>query len=165
MQSLSPAVVVCLVSLAFATGSVAAQEKIPKAALAALEASEKLELYSLDPKEKSASEPNDFHGWEILGSANVEKAETQKKLIDALKRGVAESDGTVAACFNPRHGIRVVRDGKTFDFVICFECLSAVVFIDDKRTDSFLLTSSPAATFNHVLKDAKVKLPKPADAE
>ena len=46
-----------------------------------------------------------------------------------FKKGAAEQDQNVkAGCFRPRHGIRVTLDGKTSDFVICFECWQVKVY-------------------------------------
>jgi hypothetical protein len=47
--------------------------------------------------------------------------------------------------------------------VICFECYSASVYIDDEGKDGFLITDSAQAAFDKALTDAKVKLPKAAD--
>lgn len=138
-------------------------QKIPEPALTALEKGDKFELFSLNPARTAEKPPNEFHGWEILGSTKVDKADVRKKLVAALKKAAAENDGVAAGCFNPRHGIRIVHGGKTIDVVICFECYSASVYIDDERKDSFLLTDSAQATFNKVLTDAKVKLPKSED--
>ena len=82
-------------------------------------------------------------------------------LVAALKKGVEDNDGAAAGCFRPRHGIRVTRDGKTAEFVVCFECLYVQVYLDGKAEKQGLrTTSSPQNAFNGVLKDAKVPLPK-----
>lgn len=137
-------------------------QKIPAPVLTALEKGDKFELYSLDPTPTTEIPPDNFHDWAILGSTKVDKADVRKGLIAALKKAAAENDGIAAGCFNPRHGIRVVHDGKTFDLVICFECLSVIVYIDDARKEAFLITNSAQALFNKVLADAKVKLPAAA---
>ena len=89
----------------------------------------------------------------------------KQKLVDAFKQGVEDSDGAVAGCFNPRHGIRVTHGGRTFDFVICFECLSVSLYAGDAKEDGFLIADSPQDAFNKVLRDAKVPLPKAAEGE
>jgi hypothetical protein len=137
-------------------------QKIPEPALTALGKGEKFELFSLSPEHFTEDKrpPNHFHGWEVLGSTKVEKADVRKQLVAALKKAAAENDGVAAACFNPRHGIRVVQEDKTIDLVICFECYSTTVYVDDVRKDSFLLTDSAKAAFDKVLQNAKVPLPK-----
>lgn len=152
--------------LAFAALSLAvtmplqAEEKgLPEAALAILDKAEQLEVWSLDPVERGAKD--DFHGWKVLGKTSVKNADTGKPLMSALKKGIADSDGIAAACFNPRHGVRAIVDGKTVDLVICFECFSLQVFEGDKK-HSVLTTRSPQASFDQVLRDAKVPLPSKA---
>ena len=63
-----------------------------------------------------------------------------------------------AACFIPRHGIRMTSGRDTVDLVICFECLSVNVYVNDKREKGFLTTRDPQPTFDAVLKAAGVKL-------
>src|SRR5262245_57933232 len=105
-------------------------QKIPEPALSALEKGDKFELYSLDPRPTEGEPPNAFYEWENLGSTKVTKADVRKKLVAALKKAAADNDGIAAGCFNPRHAIRVVHEGKTIDLVICFECLSVTVYVD-----------------------------------
>jgi hypothetical protein len=57
----------------------------------------------------------------VLG-LTINDAETRHRLVSSFQRAVAENQGTIAACFNPRHGIRVTRKQKQVEFVICFEC-------------------------------------------
>ena len=87
---------------------------------------------------------------------------TRKKLVAAFEKGIEDSDGTIAACFNPRHAMRVTHNGKTPDFVICFECVQVYVFLGKEHMKTLLTTGSPQAAFDRVLKEAKVPLPKPA---
>jgi hypothetical protein len=153
-----------VLSLLTACGRV--ENKLPDKVEEALDKAESFDLYSLDPmRGKGDKVPEDgFRGYKVLGKTTVKDADTRKKLVATLKKGIAENKGMVAACFNPRHGIRVTHDGNTYDLVICFECMSANVYARDKQDGSFLLTDSPQSAFNKVLTDAKVPLPKaPAD--
>jgi hypothetical protein len=129
-----------------------------------LDKCDEIELYSLDParnvdKEKPKEE---FHGWKVLGKTTLKK-DDRKAVLAALNKGIKESDGTVAACFNPRHGIKATHDGKTVEVVICFECLSMQVNYGDKKTASLTTTGTPQKTFDKVLTDAKVPLPGQAE--
>ena len=130
------------------------------------------ELYSLDPDRlRSQKAKVKFHGWKVLGSTKIKKADVRKELISKLKQGIKANKGVVAACFNPRHGIRAILDKqegeklkrRTVDLVICFECLSLSVYLNEKNTASVLTTGLPAATFNKVLKKAKIPLAKEPD--
>jgi hypothetical protein len=66
----------------------------------------------------------------------------------------------VAGCFLPRHGLHFTQDKKTYDFVLCFQCLSVQIFEGETQVGSFLTTASPLRTLNKVLRDAKVPLPR-----
>jgi hypothetical protein len=139
-----------------------ATNKIPADARTILEKAETFELLSLEPKRLKEVPKDSFHGWKVLGKETIDIPEIRKKLVDALEKGVAENQdkGIVVKCFNPRHGIRVKHNGKAADFVICFECLQVKVYVDGGAEQTFLVSSSPAETFNKVLKDAGVALPE-----
>jgi hypothetical protein len=140
----------------------AAGKAIPDEFSKAVDKAEVLDLYSLDPSTPVGKGDAQFHGWKVLGKTEVRK-ETLAKLVAALKKGADEADQNVSAgCFRPRHGIRVQLDGKSYDFVICFECVVVMLYKDkeEKSTQGFHVTRTPAAVFNTILKDAKVKLPE-----
>jgi hypothetical protein len=61
-------------------------------------------------------------------------------------------------CFNPRHGIRVTYEGKTAEFLICFECFQVMVYVTGEKEQRVLITDSPAPIFNQTLQNAKVPL-------
>ena len=104
------------------------ENRLPTEAERALVTARSLDLFALDPvplaKDAPAPEKGAFHDYAILGHAKLTDAVQAKALGELVVRGIRESDGTVAACFNPRHGIRVTQDGRTLDLVICYECLS-----------------------------------------
>lgn len=123
---------------------------------------DKLTLISLEPSPgyKGAKA---FHGYEMLGQITVDKEKEREKLIGAFFKGISENKGLVAGCFIPRHGLRASHNGKTVEVVICFQCMSMLVYMDGKQAKSILTTSSPQPTFNALLIEAKVPLPKQAD--
>jgi hypothetical protein len=137
--------------------------RIPEAPHAALKKAERLELFSLEPEGGRKPPPKGketFRGWVVLGKTVV-KGKARDELVAAFEAGVAESIGTGALCFRPRHGIRVQHGGKTFDFVICFECLQTQIY-DGKgaRLRGVLHSDSPQPVFDKVLRDAGVPLAK-----
>jgi hypothetical protein len=137
-----------------------AQDKPSSKDLAALfEKAEDLELYSLDPAAdvKEADAKKGFHGWKVLGKTTVKEAKTRKKVIEALYKGLAESDGTMAKCFIPRHGIRATAGGKTADVVICFECLQVQFHVGDGSSTE-ATTASHQKVLDEVLTAAGVPL-------
>lgn len=138
-------------------------QKLPKEAKEVLEGAEKFELYSLDPAGgKLPKDADGFHGWKVLGKTEFKDEATLKKVRAAINKGVADSQG-VAGCFNPRHAVRATVKDKTVDLIICFECLWMQVHVGDKQYPVWTSTS-PQATLNKILRDAKVPLPaKPKD--
>jgi hypothetical protein len=149
-----------LVGAALAAGPAGAADKpSSKSVKEILEKADTFELYSLDPGPRKVA--GGFHGWKVLGKTPVKDAAARKRILAAVYKGLADSDGTVANCFNPRHGIRATHKGKTVDLVICFECLQ-VQFHAGKEQATELTTASPQPTLDKVLKDAGVPLAKKA---
>jgi hypothetical protein len=144
------------------------QNRIPESVEGLLAKADTFELYSLDParepEERGKAEPakDTFHGWKVLGKTEVKGEAERKGLADALRLGAEDNFGVVAACFIPRHGLRLTGGGKTVDLVICFQCLSVQVFMNGERKGGFLTTGDPQKAFDAVLKAAGVKLPEAA---
>jgi len=132
---------------------------IPAIAAAILEQADQFELLSLNPDHQQKAAEGDFHGYRILGTAVINDIETRKKLVSAFEQAVTENQGIiVAACFNPRHGIRVARNGKHADFVICFECYQ--VHVSGEVYGEFLITRSARSLFDNVLHSSGVPVAK-----
>jgi hypothetical protein len=147
-------------------GSKSSGNVLPSAAQKALQGADRFELLSLNPDELADKTDTDaFHGWNVLGTTEVKDPDTRANLISRFKAGVAENDGTVANCFNPRHGIKVTHDGETHEFVICFECFSVEWHVDGQETKGFLITRSPQPTFDEILKESGVLLAGEAKPE
>ena len=140
-------------------------------AVAALDAPDTFYLYSLDPvhidlKRALPQTPQEatntvkslelFHGYEVLGKTEVANLRLRKELVDAFKRGIEEGKGSPPACFDPRHGIRVVKSGLTVDFVICFECDTVMEVMSSTR--HLRVSYSPRDIFNKALKMADLPL-------
>ena len=141
---------------------IASADAVPKELQTLLESADELQLFSLRPSRVEGDSKEAFHGWEVLGRMTLADDKQRKEILAAFKKGVEESDGKVAACFQPRHGIRAIRGEKTVDFVICFECLQVQVFAGAKQERGFLITSSPQVIFDRVLASAKVPLAEKA---
>ena len=131
--------------------------KLPEAAEQALRSADAVEVLSLDP-DQDAKGPDGFHGYKVLGKTTV-KGDDAAKAVAAVLKGAADSGGDMADCFEPRHGLRVAHDGKTYDLVICFHCLSIQVYAGDKMiAEEVPTTRSAAPALDKVLKDAGVPL-------
>lgn len=140
----------------------AAQEKneLPEVVRAVLEKPDALVLLSLNPERPDKQAKDDWYGWKVLGRTELKDAAARKVVADAVQKGVKDSDGTAAKCFEPRHGVHAVRGDKSVDLVICFECYQLHVYVNGKREGRTILTTrAPQAALDQILKDAKVPLP------
>jgi len=120
-------------------------------------------LYSLEPRSTNAN-AKIFHGHTILGETTIDDAAARKKLFAAFRKGVADHDGSVAACFLPHHGLRIESDRGTLDLVICFECAQVKVYENGVPSEALLISTSPRAAFDELLEAADVPLSKGATA-
>jgi hypothetical protein len=129
--------------------------EVPADARSVLESADRLVLYSLDPlrdierTDDERAKPFDgemLRDWRVLGKVEISDRKQIERLSEAFKSEVQNSDGSVAACFWPRHAIRATRDGKEAEFILCFECLRAqahsgseehVVPLEGKRKNVF----------------------------
>ena len=141
------------------SAQVAGQEnKIPDRAREILEKASQFELLSIGHGLSQKKPAEDFHEWPVIGKTTVEDSNTRNRLVAALEKAVEENKGDSMKCFNPRHGIRATHDGKTADFLICFECFQVMVYVAGEKEQRFLITASPAPVFNQTLQHAKVPL-------
>lgn len=97
-------------------------------------------------------------GWMILGEVEITDQAKRDELMGALREAAQANDGMVAGCFIPRHGLRIVKGEETWDLVICFECLQMMVYLNDKKMDSVLITEIAQPTFDAALREAGVEL-------
>mgnify|MGYP001254505577 FL=1 len=144
----------CLLAIGCSSG-----RGLPPAAEQALRNATDFELLSLDP-DRTTAETSGFHGWEVLGKTTITDAGVRNNLIAAFKDGVPRRDIEPVDCFNPRHGIKLVSDGTTHEFVICFECYQVEWHSPRSTRGGFQITSSPQETFDRILKDSKAPLPE-----
>jgi hypothetical protein len=108
------------------------QGRIADAVQALPVADSQLTLYSLYPYEPlrdGTVADGYFHAFRILGQKEISDVAEKKRLIrafaDSIRKRTANS---YAACFNPRHGLRIGIGNATCDFLICFECENVKAF-------------------------------------
>jgi hypothetical protein len=111
----------------------------PHNTLRLLDHPDKFILYSLDPlltkylQEPDATDKHKrFHGYVILGQTLIKDRVLQERLKDLIVDGIADSLDPVL-CFEPRHGIRVIKGPDTLDIQICFTCKGIVSFLNGKQ--------------------------------
>lgn len=124
--------------------------ELPRAELlAALQAAEQVIVFSLDPARDThidnRCQGHCYWNWTVLGHGVLETDRGRATVIDELSAWLESDSTTTAACFNPRHGVRVHAAGEVYDFVVCFECLDTWVYRDGKRIGTVHADRSPAA--------------------
>lgn len=117
------------------------------------------------PKRKVPPE-QEFHGFPILGQTKVTVTEDLRTVISTLDEAGRHWTKAVAACFSPRHGIRVTWGGAMYDLVICYECMRADIYRSDEKIGVIFFVADarllPRPAFlNGALIRAKVKMPPP----
>jgi hypothetical protein len=154
-----------LVAAVFVANVVYTQRKyhhathLPPAAMEALEGAEQMTLFSIDPGRFPTTPPGTvrFHANIILGETVISNATQRRQISHELQRAVSASDGDIAMCFEPRHGLRVARAGKTYDFLICYQCKRVDTFVGEESIESTGLAGNPQF-FNAILRAANIPL-------
>lgn len=127
---------------------------------------DELTLYSVDFREvqrqaKDIHSPTGefFHEYPVLGKVEITDPEPRRALIEALQEAYRRRpwpmNGT--ACYWPRHGLRAVQNGKTVDYLICFQCGRFEEFIDEEKLRHSLM-SGDDRLFNKPLNDAGIPI-------
>ena len=145
------------------------QNALPPAVTNILKKGERFILLSLDPNiviEERAGKPAKelfqkelFHQYQVRRKVEIRTHEGRDELLRVLYKGIAVSEGWVAMCFNPRHGIRAVLGDETMDLVICFECFS--IKVHGKVETQVLTIGSAAPTLNRALTRSASATAKP----
>jgi hypothetical protein len=152
-------------SAAKVAAEAARQAKEPKVdhvgeALVILGKAERLEIYSLGPLAKQRTEER-FRGRSVLGKIEITDAKTREEVVQAVLKDSKKVDAIGSERPAPRHGIRVTHDGKTVDFVICFESPYVYVYGPHDSIRRIVQTAGTAQKIlDQILADAKVPLPK-----
>lgn len=128
--------------------------------LAGMEASlpSPFELASFIPVSgKNPSKPSMFHGYRILGQTEIKNEDVREHLRAIYDDGITDNHFS-SACFSPKHGIRAIKNGQTVDFVICFHCSLAEVFLNNKEVADYHFGSVHQPEFDAILTGANVPL-------
>jgi hypothetical protein len=93
-------------------------------------------IYAIDGTEKNDAqygpETPRFRGFPILGQVAVVDPETQREIVRLIAESLADENRTQMKCFWPRHAVTIDVEGKTTDYVLCFQCRNAVVYSPDR---------------------------------
>jgi len=123
-------------------------------------------LYSINPRtwmippeKKKAMDL--LYGFQILGKIKIENEKDREKLLNSLIVGISEHNDPPTACkFSPRHGLKVVHNKKTVDYIICFQCGDIQVYENGTKVRDELTTRSPQPVFNSFLKAKNIPIAK-----
>jgi hypothetical protein len=100
-----------------------------------------------------------FREYPIIGKAEVTNREDRNALLQALIRGIRESDGATVMCFEPRHALTISTKEKRIDILVCFECLQGGVW-GAYSAKGFVTTHAPAIVFNKIAATYKLPVAK-----
>jgi hypothetical protein len=97
-----------------------------------------------------------FHGYPVLGKVEITDAQQRQQIVSGLKEGLRQ--GGMSKCFCPRHAVRAVEKGHTFEYLICFQCHDYVEFIDGNRKRSGSVGDGVRSVFDQPLRDASIPI-------
>ncbi|RUL75945.1 hypothetical protein [Dyella choica] len=120
----------------------AASNALPPEAQLALHSGGQAVIYSLEPWDDPEKKVPRLHGFEILGQATLNPAQASSA-VAAFDVAIRGFDNVIAACFDPRHAIRIQANGHTYDFLLCYSCHQLEVYRDDKALGGAGAAGSP----------------------
>jgi hypothetical protein len=134
--------------------------EFPSEVALVLKAPNKAILYSLEPWEEAGPGESTLHGFKIIGQLNLDR-DLEKAVAAHFKAAIATWDGTGAGCFDPRHALTVTSGGKTYDFLLCYECGELEIF-SGKRMIADMRARGTGEALNAILSAHKVPLSRSA---
>jgi len=89
---------------------------------------DELTLYSIDGTGtwRGPTKGPPLYDHPVLGWVEITDPGQRREIMAAVKDAIraAPTDGKPMACWMPRHLLRMTKDGKAADLLICFECHS-----------------------------------------
>lgn len=136
------------------------ERALPQDVQILLDKGPKFFLYALQPARLPEidlkTQPN-FHGYPIIGQTPVRATPFRQDLLAAIRAGLGKK--SEAGCFEPKYGIRVVRNKKAVDLLISFNCEQMEVD-DDRGVHRISIDASAQSVFNHIMAELDVPLPE-----
>jgi hypothetical protein len=110
-----------------------AANEIPDEVTQALQYAPSVILYALEPDGPPDvnARIEQLHGYPILGQAEI-NGDDRVTAVEQFEASIAEWDGMIAACFEPRHALRATNEGHTYDLLLCYACQQMSVYKDGK---------------------------------
>lgn len=144
----------------------AQQEPLAREVEAMLGDDTKLTLYSVKPTSEfdwmaqgKRNGVDIFRSHPVRGYAAITDKAEIRELLQALIKGMRDSDGAIASCFLPHHGLTIEHAGKKVDLLICFSCLFGESY-GAYSANGFPISEKPLAVFNEALARHRLPLPE-----
>jgi hypothetical protein len=113
----------------------------------------------LEPWAEPTKNDKTLESYKILGQTTL-TGKQAAIAIAAFESAILKNGRAFgAACFDPRHAIRVDFSGHTYDFLLCYACGYLYVYCDGKNTATLDAGGSPH-DLNSLLTAANVPLSK-----
>jgi hypothetical protein len=134
----------CLLIVLIAVGYVLWQHtpsnRFPSAALQALRQDDHAVLYSLEPnQEMNPDSPRELlHRYPVLGKTELSSAR-DREMLETLLEDSTHGVRDAAACFEPRHALRIKGPQGTYDLLLCYSCGHARVYLPDGTEQNLLI--------------------------
>lgn len=154
----------CLALLLLLLASRAGAEEtgvLPVDAVEALRSASQVEIYSLEPWSRPDRTGREaFYGYEVLGRATL-PPETSRIAVAEFEAVAKAPDGIAVLCFDPRHALRVERNGDTYDFLLCYDCGAMEVYRNGEHRVKVDAAGS-SVTLNRLMEAAGLSLSQTA---
>jgi hypothetical protein len=145
--------------IGFLTRADAAQPRLPADVFRALDTPTEITLYSTNPDSRVFhwSFSRWFHGYRIIGKVSVLDPIQRRQVAAVVRRAAQTYIGDTKCVFSPRHAVRLSSGNKTYDFLICFQCLQMEVYSGDELVNKLSIGGSPDA-LNRILHAARIRI-------
>ena len=103
-------------------------------------------------------------GSPVLGKVDVTDPELRRQVMAAVI-GDTNKNPPMAACFYPRHALRVKKGEEVYHIVICFQCSNYESYHGDEKATrrGGPISSESKPLLNRILSEAGVPLMKDGD--
>ena len=136
-----------LIAIITGCGVATTPPTLPVEVVDAIASPSSVTLYSIQPWGGPDLPDWDFHGHHQNGHIALTKVKA-KQAIAALNEAISMGNAALESLclINPRHALRVISSGATYDILICYECGQIEIYRNDQRlrfSGSIGLTGEP----------------------
>jgi hypothetical protein len=99
-----------------------------------------------------------LHEFSVLGRVEIVDPEMRRKLISSVNADIRRG-AVPSKCFFARHALQIIKNGKTMDILICFECNNYGIYEGEFRRGMMQpIGESSKPLFNAILSEAQIQL-------